>query len=145
MGNWRTVDMRGSISKADVQSICDELSDQNGWVTPAECLTMGRSICGIDQWVRPDGTIDTSGNLAERDYDNDDIERALTYLAEKYPSLELTLHSGSDWESLECSATFHVKDGVVTRCEPELSTIRGIDPSTMKERLAGFIYGRSDG
>lgn len=126
MGNWRTVNIKGKIDKKDVGDIVGFLSDDAGWYSPAACLTMGLSLCGLNTWVGVDGVIDASGNLAERDFDNDDIERALVFLAEKYPSLELTLHSGSDWESLECSATFIVANGKCTRMEPQIKELQEI-------------------
>lgn len=144
MGNWRTVDMRGHMDAAEAQDMIEYLSyedDWSKWETDAACLLMGKSICGLDQWVEYDGTIDAVGNLAERDFGNDDIEKALVHLVGRYPSLELTLHSGSDWESLTCSATFHVKDGVVTRCEPEVEEIREIGGSMMQARLMSMLRG----
>ena len=128
MGNWRTVDMKGSIDKESVRDIRSFLSVERlrkcEGATGTMCFTMGHSLCGLNRWVNDDGSIDVSANLYERDFDNDDIEKALNILAKRYPSLSLTLHSGSDWESLACSATFHVKDGIVIRCPPEVEMIR---------------------
>lgn len=141
MGNWRTVDMKGRIAREDVADICSFLSDCEG-CGDAWCFTMGLSLCGLGRWVGEDGNIDVSANLYERDFDNDDIETALKILAERYPSLELTLHSGSDWESTVCSATFHVHNGTVERCDPEVETIRecrciSLDEYFRQERLYG--------
>lgn len=144
MGNWRTVDMRGRMNPVAAKEMIEELTygdDWSKWATDAACLMMNHSLCGLNQWVNNDGTIDTVGNLAERDFDNDDIEKALTFLAFKYPSLEMTLHSGSDWESTVCSATFHVKDGKVQRCEPEVENIREISDEVMQSRLLGALFG----
>lgn len=124
MGNWRTVDMTGRINREDVEDICSFLSEET---VPDEALCLAisfPSMCGIDKWIEDTGDIDICGNLYERDFDNDDIEKALNILAERYKSLTLTLHSGSDWESRVCSATFHVKDGVVKKCYPEVKEIR---------------------
>jgi hypothetical protein len=123
MGNWRTVNIRGHIAKSDVKSIVDYLSNDDCWETLAACLHIGRSCYGLNTWIKEDGTIDAVGNLAERDFDNDDIEGALRHLAGMYPSLELTLHSGSDWEELPCTATFHVSNGEVKRCAPEIEEL----------------------
>jgi len=135
MGNWRTVDMKGRMNKAEACELCRELSGDIRWESPAACLSMGNSLCGLNKWVDEYGIIDAVGNLAERDYDNDDIEKALTYIAEKYQSLELVLHSGSDWESLACSATFRVNNGAVERGEPEVDMIREISQNLVAERL----------
>lgn len=137
MGNWRTVNIHGKISKCEAKELIETLSEDKGWYTPASCFTMGRSICGLNQWVKNDGSINAVGNLAERDYTNDDIESGLRFLAEKFPSLTLTLHSGSDFESLDCSATFHVENGIVTRCAPEISVLREITPMSILELLYG--------
>ena len=139
MGNWRTVDIKGYMDKIEASELRKELSEKTEWDSPAACLRMSKSLCGLNQWVDEDGIIDSVGNLAERDYDNDDIERALTYIVEKYPSLELTLHSGSDWESLVCSATFHVKDGIVKRSEPKVDTIREINKGLIGARLYAML------
>lgn len=145
MGNWRTVDIRGHMNPVAAKEMIEELTyddDWSKWDTDAACLMMNRSLCGLNQWVNDDGTIDVVGNLAERDFDNDDIEKALVFLAFKYPSLELTLHSGSDWESKVCSATFHVKNGKVERCTPEVANIREISDDLMLSRLIGALYMR---
>ena len=115
--------MRGHIDREDVAAICafcaeDQDSEYFG------PFTMGTGFCGLKRWVNDDGGIDICANLYERDFNNDDIEADLKMIASRFPSLELTLHSGSDWESEVCSATFHVKDGIVTRCPPEVDTIR---------------------
>ena len=142
MGNWRTVDMRGHIDVKDVDSICEFLSNDldcgDAWP-----FTMGLSLCGLNKWVNDDGSIDTVGNLYERDFDNDDIEKALTIIAKRYPSLEMTLHSGSDWESTICSATFRVKNGEVERCEPEVEEIRELVGISIEEYFMrkGWKYG----
>lgn len=122
MGNWRTVDMVGHIDKSDVEDIRSYLFNDSN---EAWCFTIGEpSLCGLNQWINDDGTIDISANLYERDIDNDDIKHALEVLAGLYPSLSLTLHSGSDYESTICSATFHVHNGTVTMCPPEVEQIR---------------------
>ena len=121
MGNWRTVDMVGHIDQSDVENIRSYLrSDDN----EARCFTMSLSMCGLNQWVNDDGSINVSANLYERDFDNEDIKYALEVLASLFPSLSLTLHSGSDYESTVCSATFHVQNGVVTMHPPEVKNIR---------------------
>lgn len=142
MGNWRTVDMRGHMNPAEAADMIEYLTYEGNWPkweTDADCLLMGKSICGLNQWVDTAGKIDAVGNLAERDFDNDDIEDALNHLVERYPSLDLTLHSGSDWESLTCSATFRVKDGVVARMEPQVATIREITSESMRKRLMSML------
>ena len=139
MGNWRTVNITGQMNSDEALAMIGELSSENAWDSPAACFKMSRSLAGLNQWVKEDGTINAIGNLAERDFDNDDIEQGLNYLAGLYPSLHLTLHSGSDWESLVCSATFHVKDGSVERSTPEVDTLQEISPDLMTARLTLFL------
>jgi len=135
MGNWRTVDMTGKIERSDVADIRKFLS-KDTLCGEAWCFTIGKSLCGLNCWVNDDGSIDVSANLYERDFDNDDIEAALKVLADRYKSLELTLHSGSDYEELECTATFHINNGIVTRCLPEVGTIRPCRVLSIEEYLA---------
>ena len=133
MGNWRTVDMVGHIDQSDVENIRSYLrnDDNEAW-----CFSMGAiSLCGLNQWVNDDGSINVSANLYERDFDNEDIKCALEVLASLFPSLSLTLHSGSDYESTVCSATFHVQNGVVTMHPPEVENIRKCRCLSIKEYL----------
>ena len=57
MGNWRTVNMTGRMDPDEAKDLIAELSDESNW-TPAECLSMSRSLCGLNQWVTDDGFID---------------------------------------------------------------------------------------
>lgn len=139
MGNWRTVNMTGRMKSDEAKAVIKELSSGDIWDSPAACFEMTRSLAGLNQWVKEDGEINAVGNLAERDFDNDDIERGLSYLASVYPSLELTLHSGSNWESLTCSATFRVKDGRVEHCAPEVDTLQEISPDLITGRMMKFL------
>lgn len=127
MGNWRTVNIIGKMSPEDAKKAINFLSScEAGYGSPCECLCISKSMCGLNKWINEDGTIDACGNLSERDFENEDIETALKFIANKYPSTELILHSGSDWESLICSATFHVRDGVVTMVEPEIEELQPV-------------------
>lgn len=141
MGNWRTVNIEGTVSKEEARGMIEFLRDDDDkdwgspWETSAAPFVMNRSMCGLNQWVKEDGTINAIGNLSERDFDNDDIEYALQYLASMFPSLSITLHSGSDYESLQCSATFHVHEGKVERCEPEVDVIKEIPSSQIQMNL----------
>lgn len=149
MGNWRTVNIRGHMNVDEAKDAIKLLGKDKVKVWELyesieqnfDCLLFSDSLCGLNQWIKEDGTIDAIGNLYERDFDNDDIEMALNFLAKRYPSIELTLNSGSDWENLVCSATFHVKNGVVERCAPEVNEIHGIPREVVKERLFRFIQG----
>ncbi len=135
MGNWRTVDMVGHIDKNDVQDIRRFLAPDSD-SGDAWCFTMDLSLCGLNNWVSDSGIINISANLHERDITNDDIEKALNVLAKRYKSLSLTLHSGSDWESTVCSASFYVENGIVTRCNPQVERIRDGQCLTLQKYFA---------
>lgn len=136
MGNWRTVEINGRIDKANAASLRQYLvdarlarSDDEKWdVFP---LCVGEGFAGLWDWVQPNGKIKAIGNLAERDFDNDDIEKALITIAKRFPTLVLTLHSGDDYESRKCTATFLVDNGKCVRCKPKKKKIRAITMRTM--------------
>lgn len=147
MGNWRTVNVIGNVSEEEAIPMRQILASKNNWdenidynsLPPIDCFKFVDSLCGLDEWVKPNGNINAIGNLAERDYDNDDIEKALKYLAEKFPSLELTLHSGSDYEDLTCSATFIVKDGKVIKEKPQIEKLQEINQDMMFGRMMRML------
>lgn len=129
IGNWRTVNIKGNMSCHEAFAMSSLLSNKFNKPSddPSFCLHFEDSRYsgrGLGRWVSERGAIDGRGNLYERGFNNDDIEAALTYLAAKFPSLSLTLHSGDDFEDLKCTATFHVSGGVCKRCEPEVEYIK---------------------
>lgn len=147
MGNWRTVNIKGKVNPDEAKRMIEDLTivynfgdEECDFESKIFCcLSMSNSLCGLNQWVQPNGDIDAIGNLFERDFDNDDIENTLKMLVKLYPSLELTLHSGSDYESLECSATFHAGNGEVNRCEPEVEKIKGLDKIDIRKRFLEIL------
>ena len=146
MGNWRTVNIIGSVNTNEAKEMRKILSedifgDDFDWSRPdpVSCVRFVKSLAGLNEWVKESGDINAIGNLSERDYDNDDIYNALVFLAENFPSLKLTLHSGSDWEDLTCSATFEVKDGVVTKLPPKIERLQEISSDMMMGRMFQFM------
>jgi len=147
MGNWRTVNISGHIGADEIDAARELLTraanydswmygdGENEELCSLFCLAFGEGLCGLRDWIRPSGNINAVGNLHERDFDNDDIEKALSILAKRFPTLELTLHSGDDWESLHCTATFHVKDGECKRCPPEIKELSEISSESIMENL----------
>lgn len=147
MGNWRTVNISGHIGADEIDAARELLTraaNYDSWMyddgkneelCSLFCLAFGEGLCGLRDWIRPSGNINAVGNLHERDFDNDDIEKALSILAKRFPTLELTLHSGDDWESLHCTATFHVKDGECKRCPPEIEELSEISSESIMENL----------
>jgi hypothetical protein len=147
MGNWRTVNIIGSVNKDEAIEMRKILSenvfdnDDFDWSKPdpVACVRFVKSLAGLNEWVKESGDINTIGNLSERDYDNDDIYAALVFLAEKFSSLKLTLHSGSDWEDLTCSATFEVKNGAVKKFSPKIERLQEISSDMMIGRMFQFM------
>lgn len=131
MGNWRTVNITGKIDKAHagllrqylVDAIKAPREDERWDIYP---FVISEGSCGLWDWVQPNGKINAVGNLAERDFSNDDIEKALRIIANAFPTLTLTLHSGDDYESLNCTATFYVMSGECVRCKPQIKKLRPI-------------------
>jgi hypothetical protein len=84
MGNWRTVNIAGTMSAADAARLYD-LLDWGDYAgrdrdvpREAECLSFSSAhpgLAGLGAW--PDTTMDRRGNLHERDYTVEDVHRAL--------------------------------------------------------------------
>lgn len=127
MGNWRTVSIKGSMNADEAAEMIKELRSDKTWMLPAACFHIHQSVCGLGMWINEDGNIDRVGNLAERDFDLEDIEYGLIYLAANYPSLQIMLHAGDDYEDLTCVASFEVKDGSVTRLPHQIEKLPPIE------------------
>ena len=108
----------------EAKEMIKELRSDDIWETPAWGFAINFSLCGLNQWVKESGDIIGIGNLSERDCEIEDIEMGLEYLTNKYPSIELTLHAGGNYESQDCVATFEVHDGIVEKKEPQTTRIK---------------------
>jgi hypothetical protein len=138
MGNWRTVNMIGSVSPEEVKALRAKVvfSYRNamfGTFGPLSYDPESPSICGLDEWPYPQ--ISAYGNLAERDYAVSDVAAALRDLIAVAPSLELKVHCGGDWESPVCVATITVAGGEVTVGGPEVKEVVPISTSEAVSRL----------
>ena len=136
MGNWRTVNITGSMREADAERLRALLDRADhgdldngvwtGWGDPYDCLSFD-SLCpglaGLGPW--PAATMNRCGNLAERDYDVEDVASALVALLRFAPSMLLKVHCGGEYESEECVATISVGEGVVAVGKPEQPTVAG--------------------
>lgn len=141
MGNWRTVNMTGTMSAADAAKL-RRLLDEGDWRAPsavpdnADCLSFSSThpgLCGLGDW--PAEAVNRSGNLAERDYTVMDVQIALESLVRVAPSLLLTVHCGGDYESDECVATIRVGEGLVRTGPPEVERIDPPSPAQMNANL----------
>lgn len=146
MGNWRTVELKGKMSNQDdVKGIIEYLTvDRKDYESKASedgifYLQFGSGICGINQWVGSNGEIDVCGNVYERDCEVDDLERELNRIAACYPSLDMVLHVGGDYEDTNCVASFIVRDGLVQKVEPLINELSGINSGYMKQNFMKAI------
>lgn len=128
MGNWRSVNIAGTMSAEHAAVLLDLLDErpnyERGWDQPYACLTFSRdcpSLCGLNEW--PAEHMDRCGNLAERDYRVEDVTKALEALVLAAPSMLLKVHCGGDWESETCVATISVGEGLVVTGKPEVATL----------------------
>jgi hypothetical protein len=148
MGNWRTVNVMGTMTAGHAAVLLDLLDygdyhhgDQERyrrvWGAPYACLgfSLSRpSLCGLNAW--PAEFMNCSGNLAERNYDADDVRDALEALLPHAPSMLLKVHCGGDWESPQCVATVSVGEGLAVVGEPEVTTVSA--PSD--DQVLGNLY-----
>lgn len=82
------------------------------------------SLCGLNDWPAP--VVNRAGNLAERDYDVDDVAEELRKLVAVAPSMLLTVHCGGERESTDCIATIRGGEGLVVVGKPEVKTIKAM-------------------
>lgn len=142
MGNWRTVQIIGEVKNyEEVGQLINYLTvDKNNYTSKAYnddiyYLQFGIGLCGLNQWVNFNGKINTIGNVFERDCEIEDLEKELNILANKFKSLDITLHVGDDYESLDCVASFIVKNGRVEKHDPLVKEIESISLERMEMNL----------
>ncbi len=134
MGNWRTVNIEGTMSASDAATLrsllnygYDGMPDEaycRHWEQPWACLGFNSrrpGLGGLGCW--PAETVSRCGNLAERNYGVEDVAGALRALLPYAPSMLLKVHCGGEWESQECVATVSVGEGLVAVGEPERETV----------------------
>lgn len=131
MGDWRTVNIVGSIGPAEVEPLRAHLAQHFGPLSPTGHLF------GLGDW--PAAEIDAAGNLAERDYSPHDVYDALWPLRIIAPSMRLTVHVGGDWESTECVATITMDGDGVFDGPPEVATVRPVDVATAMGRMLAAL------
>ena len=141
MGNWRTVQIIGEVKdKNEVDSIIKYLTVGDDYESPASeddifYLQFGEGLCGLNQWVKNNGKINIVGNVYERDCEIEDLEKELKILADKFKSLDIILHTGGEYESLDCIASFEVHNGMVERKEPLIKGLDEFDKDRMQMNL----------
>ena len=142
MGNWRTVQMTGTMSPDHAAKLRDLLDWRDYGYADHEppcgtdCLSFSSvmpGLAGLGAW--PAAEVNRCGNLHERDYSVEDVATALRALVHEAPSMLLKVHCGGDWESQECVATISVGEGLVVVGKPERETIEGPPAAQIQENL----------
>lgn len=136
MGNWRTVNMTGTMTAAGAAALRAYLGytyepgdpgiDHFG---PLSFSIDSPSLCGLGDW--PAEQVNRCGNLAERDYSVEDVAGELRKLVHLAPSMLLKVHCGGEWESDTCVATISVGEGLVVVGKPERETLEGPSEAQM--------------
>lgn len=120
MGNWRSVWLKGTCGKEDVEALAEACEVKDG-LGGFHCLSATEGLGGLGDW--PEEDIDAVGNLAERDYSVESVRRKLVDLVKVAPSLDLFVHCGGEHEDKTCVATVLAKDGEVKVLEPGVESI----------------------
>lgn len=147
MGNWRTVNVTGTMTGADAERLRDYLGySYRVRGDPAMKhfgpLSFSRdqpSVCGLGDWPAPQ--VARAGNLAERDYSVEDVAGCLRDLVSVAGSMLLTVHCGGDRESLDCVATIHVGEGLVAVGRPEVEKLAEIGDMQMMLNFLDVLGG----
>lgn len=146
MGNWRTANIIGTMSEGHAAKLCDYLAYTFEPGDPGMArfgpLSFSRtrpSLCGLNRWPAP--VMNVVGNLAERNYDPDDVAEHLKELVEVAGSMLLKVHCGGDYESLECLATVSVGEGVVVVGKPEVAEVSPLDDGQVTRNLFRALTG----
>jgi hypothetical protein len=143
MGNWRTVNVVGTMAAGDAVNLRRLLDygdydyDCDHVPRDAECLafsTVHPGLCGLGAW--PAETMNRCGNLHERDYSVQDVAKALEALVRFAPSMLLKVHCGDEYESEQCVATISVGEGLVVVGKPERETV----DTPSDDQMLGNLY-----
>ena len=142
MGNWRMIEMAGTVAPADGKRIHEGIIELSRYVVGESSANrrhreakVGFTVSALRYgstdltgwfWDWPTGQINECGNLFERSYDPDDVLRDCVSLASFAPSLDLVVHCGGEYQSNLCLATIRVKDGTATLGPPEVPFV-GVD------------------
>lgn len=143
--------MAGTMSERDAAALREYLGYpgywHHDWDHPARKHFGPLSFCrdqpslgGINDWPAPE--VNRAGNLAERDYDPDDVAAQLRELLAVAGTMLLTVHCGGDWESLDCVATIRVGEGLVAIGKPAVERIRPMSEEQADLNVIGALTAR---
>lgn len=139
MGNWRRVHILGTCDSTEVGALRRALTLKPDY-SNFHCLIDTGGLAGTGNWANR--TISAVGNLAERDYDVEDVQATLEQLAAAAPSLNVIVHCGADRESATCIASVVLLHGKATiepaRVEtlPEIDLSEGVIMARIQEQIA---------
>lgn len=118
MGNWRTVNIQGTIDPKHIGVLKNTLNididndDENFDWDPLCYSARHPSLCGLNEWIERE-QISAIGNLFERDFSVEDVADHCRELIKVAPSLNILIHCGGEYEDLDCVNTIVVKGGGV--------------------------------
>jgi hypothetical protein len=121
MGNWRSVDIVGTIDPEDVRAAKRFVNTGDDYDRFHALCNYGPSLCGLGDWANE--TVMATGNLSERDYEIEDVAETLREMAKQVPSLAVKVYCGGEWESTKCVATVNVAHGKVWISDPEVDEV----------------------
>ena len=136
MGNWRTVNIVGRCDEKDVLKLKDVISWDISGDSEFYPLSHTKGICSLPMWALKN--ISVVGNLAERDYSLKSVAECLDELLLIAPSLDVVIHCGGDYESMDCIATIKIIDDKSTICDPEIDSL----PEITESQLMGHFYSQ---
>ncbi len=147
MGNWRTINIVGSIPTDELEAarktcFYDYMNFDNvpkGFQEHALCYGSSIGLCGIGRW--PDDQMNVTGNCFERDYDVEMVADALRIVVKAAPGARIKIHCGDDYEKLNCVATITYDGGEVVVGDPEIETLREIGEEVIRDRFARNLLG----
>lgn len=134
MGNWRTVKIVGTCDASELDALRAAIAYKK--FEPYHCLSDTGGLLGVGNWAAIN--ISAQGNLAERDYSVQDVASHLQQLVEVAPSLDIVVHCGGEYESLNVVNTIVVSNGVVVIEDPHIDSLKKTDEFPY-ERLAKLI------
>lgn len=142
MGNWRTVNVTGTMSAEDAQALREYLGYPGYWHSdrydhpawkhfgPLSFCRDQPSLAGIGDWPAPE--VNRAGNLAERGYSVEDVAETLRDLLGIAGTMLLTVHCGGDYETLDCVATIRVGEGIAAVGKPEVERLQSMSDEQME-------------
>ena len=136
MGNWRRVKIEGFCDASEVRDLAKALDPGKDFEN-FHCLCHTGALCGLPNWASE--MIIAVGNLAERDYDQQDVADALNELVVLCPSLDVRVHVGEENESKDCVATVTAKNGEVVIEDAQLFQIPDLNPQTVGNNLFSHL------